>query len=110
MLSACSGDPVQLTALEPLSTRGLGWLRRVARWDDRPGLGRRAWALTLPELERAALSSSVTPVGWNAPIHDLGGILTDSRRRAAPAPVGSAAWVQMLGSGGAEDLDEALEW
>lgn len=88
----------------------LGWLRRVARWDDRPGLARRAWALTLPELDRGVLSSSVTPVGWNAPIHDLGGILTDSRRRSSPAPVGTAAWAQMLGSGGAEDLDEALEW
>ena len=88
----------------------LDWLRRVARWDDRPGLTGRAWALTLPELQQAAVGATVAAVGWSAPSRPITAILVDHRRRHCPAPVGTAAWVQMLGSGGAEDLDEALAW
>lgn len=88
----------------------LDWLRRVARWDDRPGLTGRAWALTLPELQRQALGATIEPVGWNAASRPINTILVDQRRRHSPAPVGTAAWVLMLGSGGAEDLDEALAW
>lgn len=88
----------------------LDWLRRVARWDDRPALTSRAWGTTLPGLSRAGLGASVTPIGWTAPARAIGSILTDPRPRVSRAAVGSPAWVRMLGSGGAEDLDEALEW
>jgi len=88
----------------------LDWLRRVARWDDRPGLTGRASALTLPELQQAAVGATVAAVGWSAPSRPITAILVGHRRRHCPAPVGTAAWVQMLGTGGAEDLDEALAW
>jgi hypothetical protein len=44
-----------------------------------------------PDLERQSLRS-----------------LLDDPRQRCPTPVGSDAWVQLLGSGGGEDLDEAL--
>jgi hypothetical protein len=45
-----------------------------------------------PDLERRPLRS----------------LLDDPRPRRCPTPVGSDAWVQLLGSGGGEHLDEAL--
>lgn len=88
----------------------LDWLRRVGRWDDRPGLPGRAWAATLPDLMQAGLRARVAAAGWSAPERALSGVLTDRQPRLSAAPVGTPAWVQMLGSGGAEDLDEALAW
>ena len=35
-------------------------------------------------------------------------LFADARQRGCPTPVGSPAWVELLGSGGGEDLDEAL--
>lgn len=88
----------------------LDWLRRVARWDERRGLGGRVWATTLPDLDGRTINASVAAVGFESSARGLRRILTDLKDRSSPAPVGSAAWVQMLGSGGAEDLDEALAW
>lgn len=88
----------------------LDWLRRVARWDERPRLAGRIWATTLPDLEDRAINASIASIGFDTPARSLGRILTDAKDRSSPAPVGSAAWDRMLGSGGAEDLDEALAW
>ena len=88
----------------------LDWLRRVARWDERRRLGGRVWATTLPDLESRSINASVAAIGFDSSARALRRILIDSKDRSAPAPVGSAAWVRMLGSGGAEDLDEALAW
>jgi hypothetical protein len=88
----------------------LDWLRRVARWDERRGLGGRVWATTLTDLEGRAINAPVAAIGFDRPARGLRQILTDTKDRSSPAAVGSAAWVQMLGSGGAEDLDEALAW
>lgn len=88
----------------------LDWLRRVARWEDRPRLGGRTWGTTLPALQGQALDAPIASIGSGGAPVPLRRILTDTQRRSCPAPVGSAAWVQMLGSGGAEDLDEVLAW
>lgn len=88
----------------------LDWLRRVARWDDRPRLGGRAWGVTLADLHERALDAPVATVGHDDSAALLRRIHIDPQPRSCPAPVGSAAWVQMLGSGGAEDLDEVLAW
>lgn len=88
----------------------LDWLCRVARWEERPRLGGRAWAVSLLDLESRALDAPVATVGFDGSSQSLGRILKDPQPRSCPAPVGSAVWVQMLGSGGAEDLDEVLAW
>jgi DNA-binding MarR family transcriptional regulator len=88
----------------------LDWLRRVARWEDRPRLGGLAWGVTLADLHERALDAPVAKVGHDGPSALLRLIQTDPQPRSCPVPVGSAAWVQMLGSGGAEDVDEVLGW
>ncbi len=88
----------------------LDWLRRVARWDERPRLAGRVWATTLPDLEDRAIDAPVAAIGFDASARTLVRMLADAKDRSSPVPVGSAAWVQMLGSGGAEDLDEGLAW
>lgn len=87
----------------------VAFLVRVARRaGGYRGLAGRAWALGLGELRRAGLAASVAslgPVGGHA---SLGAILADPRPRRCPTPVGTAAWLQLLGTGGAEETDEAL--
>jgi protein involved in plasmid replication-relaxation len=89
----------------------LTWLRRVAGWDEHPGLAHRSWAVTLLELTAGFMETTVTPVGWDDDEHlRLGDIVADPRPRRSTAPVGTTGWVRLLGSGGAEDVDEALAW
>lgn len=88
----------------------LSWLRRVAQWDDRRGLADRSWAVTLGALSAAGLDAQIAPIGHGRDNRRLGNLLTDRRDRRSAAPVGTAAWVRLLGSGGAEDADEALAW
>lgn len=88
----------------------LDWLRRVARWEDRPRLSGQAWGVTLADLHERALDAPVATVGHDGSAALLRRILIDPHPRSCPAPVGSAAWVAMLGSGGAEDVDEVLAW
>jgi hypothetical protein len=59
-----------------------------------------------------AISEALRAGGPNAPLRSLGPgrdepplgtLATDRGRRRSSAPVGSAAWVELLGNGGAED-------
>lgn len=54
------------------------------------------------------IDASVVPVGGAGERQPLGSLVVDPRPRRCPTPVGSDEWVQLLGSGGGEDLDEAL--
>jgi hypothetical protein len=82
----------------------LSWLRRVARSD----LGGRAWAVILADLESDGLDAPVVPLGRSGQSRPLRSILDDPRSRRSPTPVGSDAWIELLGSGGGEELDEVL--
>jgi hypothetical protein len=86
----------------------LGWLRRVARWDQRAGLERCSWGLVLDELRVAGLRARTQPIGWNGEAVSLDAVIADPRTRRCSTPVGSAGWIRLLGSGGAEETDEAL--
>ena len=86
----------------------LGWLRRVARWDQRPGLERRSWGLVLDDLREVGLKAQTQPVSWSGEAVSLEAVIANQRPRRCPTPVGSPAWVRLLGSGGAEETDEAL--
>jgi hypothetical protein len=86
----------------------LGWLRRVARWDQRSGLERRSWGLVLDELRTAGLGARTQPVGWSGEAVSLEAVIADPRLRCCPTPVGSQGWIRLLGSGGAEETNEAL--
>ena len=86
----------------------LGWLRRVARWDQRIGLERCSWGLVLDELRTAGLRARTQPSAGAARPCPLEAVIADQRLRPCPTPVGSPGWIRLLGSGGAEETDEAL--
>ena len=85
----------------------LAWLRRVGR-SSAATLGGHVWAVVLADLEASGPDSPVARIGRAGEHQPLRSLLDDPRPRHCPTPVGSDAWVQLLGSGGGEDLDEAL--
>lgn len=99
----------QLLFVVPTEDR-LSWLRRVAAWDDRRRVMGRSWVTTLPSVTAHGLDAAVAPIRPGGDRHPLRALLNDPRDRRCGAPVGAAAWVELLGSGGAEDVDEALAW
>jgi hypothetical protein len=82
----------------------LTWLRRVAR----PDLTGRGWAVVLADLESDGLDAPVVPLGRSGQPRPLCELITDPRPRRSSTPVASYAWIELLGSGGGEDLDEVL--
>jgi hypothetical protein len=97
----------QLLWVVPTDER-LGWLRRVARWDHRPGLTSHSWGLVLDDLRTAGLAAPSRPVGWAGEAVALAAVIRDTRPRRCSTPVGAPAWIRVLGGGGAEETDEAL--
>jgi hypothetical protein len=85
----------------------LAWLRRVGHSQAETIRGR-VWAVVLADLEASGIDAPVVPVARAGERQPLRSVLDDPRPRRCPSPVGSDAWVQLLGSGGGEELDESL--
>lgn len=85
----------------------LAWLRRVGGGHAATLRGR-VWAVVLADLDASGIDAPVVPVGRAGERQPLRSLLDDPRPRRCSTPVGSDVWVQLLGSGGGEDLDEAL--
>ncbi len=83
----------------------LSWLRRVARSD----LGGHAGAVLLADLESDGLDAPLVPLSRSGQPGPLRSQLDDPRPRRSATPVGSDAWIELLGSGGGEELDEVLQ-
>jgi hypothetical protein len=75
-----------------------------------PGLAGLAWAVVLGDLGAKGVGAPLVSFTAGAGRQTLASILRDQRRRTCPTPVGSDAWVELLASGGVEELDEALDW
>ncbi len=73
-----------------------------------PGLAGYAWALVLPELQARGLDAGIVALNPNVPRTTLRALLVDPTPRRCPTPVGTDAWLQVLGLGGHEDFAEAL--
>ncbi len=86
------------------TTARLSWLRRVAR----PDLVDRGWAVVLADLESEGIDAAVAPLARSGRAGSLSSLVSDPRPRRSSTPVGSDAWVELLGSGGGEELDEVL--
>ena len=86
----------------------LSWLRRVARWDQRPGLAGQSWGLVLDALDTGGFAATTRPVGWSGEAVALAAVASDPRLRQCSTAVGSPGWIRVLGAGGAEETDEAL--
>ena len=83
------------------------WLRAVAAGVDE-SVAARAWVTSLVALRTGHLECPALPVTGNAEATPLRALLDGSRVRPAGAPVGSEAWLRLLGEGGIEDLEELL--
>jgi hypothetical protein len=86
----------------------LGWFRRLGRWDQRPGLEGCSWGVVLDDIRTLGLRAPTQPIGWSGGAVSLDAVVGDPTVRTCLTPVGTPAWVRLLGSGGAEDTDEAL--
>jgi hypothetical protein len=86
----------------------LAWMRRSAGPGRRPTLEGRAFVVVAGDLDSAGLQAPVAPVGWRGERAPLAALIAEPRSRRSGTPVGSAAWVELLGSGGGEDVDRVL--
>lgn len=86
----------------------LEWLRRATGWNHWPELVGRCWGVVLPELRDAGAEAIATPVACRGEPRPLLAVLDDPRPRRCPTPVGSDEWVELLATGGGEDVSEAL--
>ena len=86
------------------TTARLSWLRRVAR----PALAGRGWAAVLADLESEGIDAAVAQLTRSGQVRSLRSLVSEPRPRLGSTPVGSGAWVELLGSGGGEELDEVL--
>lgn len=106
---ALAGDPGWHVLFVAPSRERVTFLARVARRDSGfPGLAGRAWALVLGELMTRGPTTTVAPMFAGGRRATLGEVLTDSTVRRCSSPVDSETWLELLGSGGAEDADDAL--
>jgi hypothetical protein len=91
------------------SRERVDFLARVARRDGGyPGVAGRAWALVLAELGRDGLEAVLAPLFVGGRRQVLAGVAAHPTARRCPTPVGTDAWLRVLGDGAAEEADEAL--
>jgi hypothetical protein len=86
----------------------LAWLRRNAGAGRRPALEGRSFGVVAGDLASAGLAGPALPIGWRGERRPLATLVAEPRVRRSGTPVGSAAWVELLGSGGGEDVDRVL--
>ena len=86
----------------------LAWLRRNAGSGRRPALEGRSFGVVAGDLASAGLGAPALPIGWRGERQALATLVAEPRVRRSGTPVGSAAWVELLGSGGGEDVDRVL--
>ena len=99
----------ELILLFVVPTEGrFDWLRRNAGPGRRPALEGRSFAVVAGDLDSAGFEAPVAPVGWRGERAALATLIAELRSRRSGTPVGSAAWVELLGSGGGEDVDRVL--
>jgi Replication-relaxation len=83
------------------------WLRTVAGGVDRT-VAARAWVTSLVALRTRHLDGPAMSMAADAQVTPLRALMDESLTRPAGAPVGSEAWLRLLGEGGIEDLEEFL--
>lgn len=99
----------ELVLLFVVPTEGrLAWLRRNAGPGRRPALEGRSFAVVAGDLDSAGFEAPVAPVSWRCERAPLAALIAEPRSRRSGTPVGSPAWVELLGYGGGENVDRVL--
>jgi Replication-relaxation len=106
---ALGGRPGWYAVFVAPSRARVDYLGRVARrGGGYPTLVGRAWAAVLGNLSDVGLGATLAPLFQGGRRLALGDLVTDPVPRRCPTPVGTDAWLQILGTGGAEETGEAL--
>lgn len=82
------------------------WLRKAAASVALGGAS--VWTVTVDDLERAGVRTEITALAASSDPVELLTVLADQRPRLSPTPVGSEAWLDLLGTGGSEQRDDLL--
>jgi hypothetical protein len=89
------------------TTNRARWLREVADEADET-VAARAWVTSLTSLRRRHLGAELQGIATSARRSTLADLLAPTSLRRSRTPVGSEAWLHLLGEGGIEELDEVL--
>lgn len=96
----------QLVFVVPTCNRAR-WLRGAAEGADEH-VAARAWATSIASIRSRHLAAGVAELRPSARRVTIRDLLTSSASRRSRTPVGSEAWLQLLGEGGIEDLDDVV--
>jgi hypothetical protein len=103
LLDAC--PDWQILFVVPSADRAR-WVRKVASTADEE-VAARVWVTTLTELRSRHLAAGILGLGASGPRTAIEDLLGPANRRSR-TPVGSEAWLQLLGEGGIEELDDVV--
>lgn len=84
------------------------WLQRQARAERGLQGWAKGWVVELRVLDEQGLEAPIRRLCVAADPVSLRALANDPRPRRCPTPVGSSAWLHLLGTGGGEDFGEAL--
>lgn len=79
------------------------WLRRLGARLEHPSPA--IWVTTLHELRARGIEARIVPVASGSSGAITVGSLPAGRPRTSPDPVGTTAWLELIGSGGSELMD-----
>jgi hypothetical protein len=96
----------QLLFVVPTANRAR-WLREVAA-EANEAVADRAWVTSLAALRLHHLAAGLAGLGEARRHATIEALLVPEARRSSLTPVGSEAWLRLLGEGGTEDLDDVL--
>ena len=68
---------------------------------DERGPGFHHMTFFVDDLRTTGMRASTRPVGWSGDGVPLAALISEARPRRCPTPVGSTAWIRLLGTGGA---------
>ena len=92
----------------PSAERAGSLARHATEKGGFPGVAGQAWALVLPDLQARGLEARLVALNPSVARTTVGALVVDPTSRRCPTPVGTEAWLQVLGLGGDEDFTEAL--
>jgi protein involved in plasmid replication-relaxation len=84
------------------------WLLRQASADPALSGWVKGWVCEVPLLSAHGLETPAWSLRGLGALRPLRALVADPSPRRCPTPVGSRAWLDVLGTGGGEDLNEAL--